>query len=174
MINEEEVEWALRLWNSLIVGDEKDPIQSGGTWQLEGVGKYVRTALKELTLTEIHLDRHTPSEESRSLFDEHDYIATLGREIGWSVKTQVSKAYNYEGEFSIPEDRIGDVMACQSRCGAIARVEPLDHGVVYYKLEDGQCPVCGEPGFVDDDWLGLHVVIDDRGATLKRLRQEEE
>lgn len=174
MINEEEVEWALRLWNSLIVGEESDPVKTGGSWQLEGVGKYVRTSLKELTLVEIHLDRHTPNEERRSLFDEHDYIATLAREIGWQIKTDVKKAYNFDGEFSIPEERVGDVMACKSRCGAIARVEPLDQGVIYYKLDDGTCPICGEPGFDDPDWIGLHVVIDDRGATLKRQRLEEE
>lgn len=172
MINEDEVEWALRLWNSLIVGDANDPINTGGTWELDGVGKYVRTALKELTLIEIHLDRHTSNESGRSLFDEHDFIATLAREIGWVVKTEVRKAFSHDGEFTIPQDRIGDVMICSNKCGTIARVEPLDQGVIYYKLDDGLCPICGEVGFDNKDWRDIHVVIDSRGALLKK--QEEE
>jgi len=174
MINEDEVEWALRLWNSLVVGDENDPIGTGGSWKLEGVGKYIRTGIKELTLIEIHLDRHIPNQEGRSLFDEHDYIVTLAREIGWNVKTDVQKAFSDNEEFSIPEDRIGDVMICSHKCGTIARIEPLDQGIIYYKLDGGLCPICGEPGFDDPDWKDVHVVIDSRGATLKVQKQEEE
>ena len=39
MTFQDEVEWCLRLWNSLRIG---------GVWTLEGVGTYVRTDLKEM------------------------------------------------------------------------------------------------------------------------------
>lgn len=171
-ISEDEIDWALRLWNSLIVGEESNPVESGGTWYLDGVGVYVRTALQELTLTEIHCDRPKIDAE-RSLFDEHDYIVALAREIGWEIKAEVRKAHAFSGEFTIPIDRIGDVAVCANKCGTIARIEPLDIGVIYFKLEEGRCPVCGEIGF-DDDWHDLHVVIDDRGANLRLQKENEE
>tara|TARA_B100000902_G_scaffold372981_1_gene400475 strand:- start:363 stop:887 length:525 start_codon:yes stop_codon:yes gene_type:complete len=163
MTFQDEVEWCLRLWNSLRIG---------GVWTLEGVGTYVRTDLKEMTLTEIHIDRATPGDE-RSLFDHHDYLATLAREIGWEMEMKVERAFTFDGEFTVPEDRIGDVAVCNKKCGAIARVEPIAVEQTYYKLTDGECPVCGKKGFTKD-WHDLHVVIDDRGATLKAQKEEEE
>ena len=132
----------------------------------------MRTDLKEMTLTEIHVDRVNPSDE-RSLFDHHDYLDTLAREIGWEMHMNVEKAYTFDGEFTVPTDRIGDVAICNKKCGAIARIEPIIVEQTYYKLTKGECPVCGKKGFTKD-WHDLHVVIDDRGATLKNTRQEEE
>ena len=166
---QDEVEWCLRLWNSLRVRNEDTP---GGMWTLEGIGKYERTGLQAMTLVEIHIDRPTKNEES-SLFDHHDYLATLGREIGWEIDAEVRKAHTFEESFSIPEDRIGDVAICSQKCGTVARIEPLAVDQQYYKLNDGICPVCGKKGFAKS-WHDLHVVIDDRGAALRSQRQEEE
>ena len=142
---QDEVEWCLRLWNSLRVRTEDTP---GGEWTLE------------------------KGEES-SLFDHHDYLATLAREIGWEMYLDVKKAKTHTEEFMIPEDRIGDVTICSKKCGTVARIEPITVDQQYYKLTGGMCPVCGEKGFTKD-WHNLHVVIDDRGAALRSMKQEEE
>ncbi len=166
---QDEVEWCLRLWSSLRVRTEDTP---GGQWTLEGIGMYERTGTQQMTLKEIHIDRAEKGEES-SLFDHHDYLATLAGEIGWEMLLDVKKARTHTEEFVIPEERIGDVTICSKKCGTVARIEPITVDQQYYKLTKGMCPVCGEKGFTKD-WHDLHVVIDDRGAALRSMKQEEE
>jgi len=164
MIDEDDVIWAIKTFTSLAIG---------GTWHLQGVGVYERTAEDELTMIEIHHAK--PTEESKGLFESHEYLNLLANELGWKMRQQVRKAYDYEGkEMNIPEDRIGEANVCSKNCGTIVRIEPTGPGKVHALIEKGGiCPICSGKGF-GKDWDGVWVIVDDTGARLKMLAKMEE
>jgi len=168
---QEDVEWAYLLWNSLGIG---------GTWELPNVGKYIKTAENELTLTEIWFSRPEQDEFGRGVFDNHHWIMQLADFVGYAIKEKVEKAYDHEVQIHIPDEMIGEVFTCGARCGAVLRVEPLEVSGHSYVLidEDGHCPCCGEAERIDPDLRGVHVVVDDRAWLVKQMRilkaQEEE
>lgn len=166
MITEDEVIWAFRLWTGL---------REGGKWVVPDLGIYTREGENTLVLTELFSATPTHEEGERSLFDTHDYLVLLGKEIGWEVIVSIEKAYNQEGDvLMIPEDRYGQAAVCSNQCGAIIRIEPPEPAKVFIQITDNECPCCGERGF-DDDWEGLHVIVDDTGARIKQfINQEEE
>jgi hypothetical protein len=159
--NEKDVEWAYLLWNSMTIG---------GEWTLPSVGVYVRTGETEMTLTEIHFSK--PNEESlSSVFDQHHWIMILADLIGWKIEEKVERAFDYDLEVNIPDEMLGDVFVCSSRCGAMFRVEPLSTGVNYTLIDDeATCPCCGDVNAVDEALKGVHVVLDDTGWVLKQAR----
>ena len=162
---ERDVEWAYYLWNSLNVGD--------GRWVLPNVGAYIRTDIKELTLREIHFSKPQDNEFGDSIFDNHHWIMTLADTIGWTIKEDVILATDIEGEINIPGDLVGTVSVCANRCGAVYRVEDLDTGQQYVKIQDSLiCPCCGEEHSVDPILKGVHIVVDDRGYLINKRKQE--
>ena len=160
-INEDEVQFALRLWKSLV---------PNGEWILPNVGKYIRTGETQLTLVELYSSKVIQGE--RSLFDHHDFIAKLGEEIGWTVSLGIEKAYDSNGDvLNIPNKMIGDVAVHD--CGLVIRVEPANPWQVYQQVLDGVCPHCKEKGF-DKKWNNIHVVTDETAIRIKQNRMEEE
>lgn len=168
--NQEEIEWAYYLWNSLALPN--------GRWVLPGVGAYVRTGMKELTLKEIHFSKPTENAFGQTVFDQHHWIMILADNIGWKIVESVELATDHEGELNIPEDLIGHVSVCGNRCGAVYRVEELNTMQQYIKIrEDLTCPCCGEPHSVDPVLAGVHIVLDDKSYRLnqeKLLKASEE
>ncbi len=163
---QEDVSWAFYLWNSMAIG---------GRWVCQGVGAYVRTDTKELTLTEIHFAKPQTDPLGVGIFDKHHWIMALGDLVGWTIKEDVEIAKDEEGELNIPDELVGHVSVCGSRCGAVIRVESPKAGEVYMKIDDDlTCPCCGEVFAIDPALAGIHVLVDDRAFKLNRARQEEE
>jgi len=173
-INEDEIKFALRLWDSLI---------PNGEWLLPNVGKYIKTGTEELTLTEMHqatlqkaaIISNKASINGRSLFDHHDFICYLGKEVGWEIKTEIEKAYDYKGEeMNIPLDRIGDVAVCSKNCGLVIRIEPATPWKIFQQIdEQGVCPFCNKVSF-DKAWYNIHVVTDSTAIKMRKSRHSEE
>ena len=160
-ISRNEVEFALRLWQSLV---------PNGEWILPKVGKYIRTGETELTLVEMYSSTILSGE--RSLFDHHDFISQLGNEVGWNITLGIEKAYDPKGDvLNIPKKMIGDVAVCS--CSLVIRVEPANPWKVYEQVTDGKCPHCKKQSF-DKKWNNVHVVTDDTAIRLKQIREEEE
>jgi hypothetical protein len=160
-ISQNEVEFALRLWQSLV---------PNGEWILPKVGKYIRTGETELTLVEMYSP--TVSANERSLFDHHDFIAHLGNEIGWNIALGIERAFDSDGDvLNIPKGMIGDVAVCS--CGLVIRVEPANPWQVYQQVVDGKCPHCKKNTF-DSKWNNIHVVTDKTAIRLKESIREEE
>tara|TARA_R100001510_G_C7638144_1_gene195971 strand:+ start:866 stop:1396 length:531 start_codon:yes stop_codon:yes gene_type:complete len=168
-VNQEDIEWAYYLWNSLANPD--------GRWVLPGVGAYVRSGVKELTLKEIHFSKPTENAFSQSVFDQHHWIMVLADNIGWKVVESVTLATDNEGEINIPNDLVGHVSVCANRCGAVFRVEELNTMQQYIKIqEDLTCPCCGEKHSVDPSLAGVHIVLDDKSYRMnqdKIIKEEE-
>ncbi len=165
---ERDVEWAYYLWNSLSTGN--------GRWVLPGVGAYVRTGVKQLTLKEIHFAKPQENVFDQSVFDNHHWIMTLADNIGWEVKEDVVLATDTEGdEVNIPDELIGMVSMCANRCGAVFRVEEMSPAQQYVKIQDTlACPCCGEEHAVEPILKGVYVVVDDRGFVLNESRKEKQ
>jgi hypothetical protein len=169
--NQEDVEWAYYLWNSLAVGE--------GKWTLPNVGAYIRTGNKELTLTEIHFSKPPKNNFGLSVFDNHHWIMVLADNIGWEIKERVVIATDTEGVVNIPDELIGSVSMCAERCGAVFRVEELSPSKQYVKIEDDlRCPCCSRELAVEPILKSVHIVLDDRGYTIKQqklaIEKEEE
>ena len=166
-VDQDDIEWAYYLWNSLSIGK--------GRWVLPGVGAYLRTGDKELTLTEIHFDRPFVDELGSSVFNKHHWIMVLADNINWTIKEEVIIAFDGEEELLIPDKLIGHVSVCAERCGAVFRVEAAEPSGVYVKISDGlECPCCGKALAIEPDLKGVHVVVDDKGYLLKQERIQEE
>lgn len=164
--NEEDVEWAYYLWNSLS--------QDNGKWVLPGVGVYRRTGEKTLTLTEIHFAKPNKNEFGQSVFDRHHWIMVLGDNIGWTIDESVESAKDEDGELNIPEELIGHVSVCSARCGAILRVERAIPSEIYEVIgDDLKCPCCQVEQVIEPILKGVHVIVDDRGWQLQQEREEE-
>jgi hypothetical protein len=165
--DQQDIEWAYYLWNSLSVGD--------GRWVLPNVGAYVRTGVKELTLRELHFSRPTANEFGNSVFDQHHWIMALADNIGWEIKEAVLMATDNEGEINIPDDLVGLVSMCADRCGAVFRVEGLSPSQQYVKISENLvCPCCGNEQSVEPLLKSVHVVIDDRGYRINQDRMNLE
>ena len=169
--DQEDIEWAYYLWNSLSVGD--------GRWVLPNVGAYVRTGVKELTLREIHFSHPKTNEFGQSVFDNHHWIMTLADNIGWEVKEAVLMATDNDGEINIPDELVGMVSVCANRCGAVFRVESLSPAQQYVKVPESlTCPCCGEEQTIEPTLKGVHIVVDDRGYRINQqkiqMAKEEE
>jgi len=160
-----DFEWATRLWGSLA---------ENGRWILPGVGVYVRTGNNRMTLTTIHMARPADDAFGNSLFDKHDWIVAMGEMIGWEVDEYIHEAYDEGGDrIIVPDNAVGDVALCLAGCGAIFRVEPLEAGKPYVRINmDGLCPVCGEEEAVDQMLRGIHVVVDKTAVSLKEQRMK--
>jgi len=157
----EDVEWSYLLWNSMTIG---------GLWTLPNVGVYERTGERELTLIEIHFSKPLPNTIT-SPFDQHHWIMVLADMINWKIEEKVKRAYDHELLINIPDELIGDVSICKSKCGAMFRVEPLAAGTKYSLIDElATCPCCGKEGSVEDELKGIHVVVDDAGWLLKESR----
>jgi hypothetical protein len=167
MITEEDCIWAIQLWGGLA---------EGGRWIVPDLGVYERTGENQIVLVELYaaLPTHKMTKESRTLFDDHEYLVELGKHIGWEVGLAIEKAWNQEGEvLNIPEDRYGEAAVCSKQCGTIVRIEPPEPGKIMIQITDRKCPTCGKQGFTKA-WDNLHVVMDDRGARIKQILSEEE
>jgi len=165
--NEEDVEWAYYLWNSLS--------RDGGKWILPGVGVYRRTGDKKLSLTEIHFAKPNKNEFEQSVFDRHHWIMVLADNIGWTIDEAVELAKDEDGQLNIPDEMIGHVSICNARCGAILRVEEPVPSEIYELIdEELRCPCCQQEQVIEPALKGIHVIVDDRGWQLKKQRQEEE
>ena len=160
-----DFEWATRLWGSLA---------EHGRWILPGVGIYVRTEFKTMTLSAIHMARPADDAFGNSVFDKHDWIVGIGEMIGWEVNENILDAYDEGGDqIIVPDEAVGDVALCNAGCGAIFRVEPLEAGKPYVRINmDGLCPICGELEAVDGLMRGIHVVIDETAVSLKAQRMK--
>lgn len=163
-ISDNQIRFALRLWESLAIG---------GKWILPNVGVYVKTGESTLTLTELHTN--TVIESDQNLFDSHDWIVGLANRVGWVVFDDIQLAHDVDGKpRNIPENMIGSVAACGNGCGIVIRVEPPTPWVAFEVINDGECPHCKERGF-GVEWNGVHVVVDDRSVrTLAQMQIEEE
>src|SRR6056300_2032988 len=160
---QKDVEWAYYLWNSLSVGE--------GRWTLPNVGAYVRTGPKELTLREIHFSKPQENQFGSSVFDNHHWIMTLADAIGWTITESVILATDNDGEINIPNELVGLVSVCANRCGAVYRVEELNTGQQYVKIQPNlACPCCGDEHAVEPVLDGVHVVVDDRGYVVNQNR----
>jgi hypothetical protein len=176
VIEDADVQWAMRIVDVLAIG---------GTWTVPGVGVYEKTGEAEINLSEIHSARPIPDALGFTLFDKHEWLVMLFESMGWKITEEVLIVQDEYGEsFAIPEDKIGDVGVCESGCGSLVRVEPASAGRLFIKIKKGDmsyvnglkgiCPVCGESS-INEEFIGLHVVVDDTGARMKReARQEEE
>ena len=158
---QQDVEWAYLLWNSLALD---------GVWNLPEVGVYRKTGERQITLVEIH---STVPSEAEGLFSRHHWIMQLGDLLGWTVEEAVERAYQNDVVVNVPEDMIGEVAACASRCGCVVKVEPVVPGVSYYEVDDEcTCPCCGTPLSFDRAFRGVHVIVDDSGRVLKQERMQ--
>jgi len=157
-ITDNQIRFALRLWESLAIG---------GKWVLPNVGVYIRTGDTTLTLTELHTNAVV--EEDRNLFDSHDWIVELANQIGWVIYDEIQIAHDVEGKpRNIPMDMIGRVAACSNGCGIVIRVEPPTPWTAFEIIKEGICPHCKQTGF-DTEWNDIHVVVDDK--SVKTLAQ---
>ena len=138
--HEKDAQWAWRLWHTLQISDEAHGIQ-GGIWDMPGVGRYRRTGINELTLTEIHATME-PDNLGVTVWNKHDWICILAQAIGWDVVSdQVKKA----DQDVLPADEdepalehIGKVFACP--CGMIYSLRGPHSDVLRLKVsDDGSC-----------------------------------
>lgn len=138
--SEQDAEWAYRLWNTLIVQHEEEGI-AGGVWDMPGVGRYRRTGMQEMTLTEVHGDMMSPDHLGVTLFDKHDWIVQLGHAVGWRVVTRVEVAdTNTEPDAFEPAlEDIGRAWVCPG-CSLIYTLAPPTYeSERYVTPEDGSC-----------------------------------
>mgnify|MGYP006407812917 CR=1 FL=1 len=169
---DEDAHWAWRLWNSLQIADEALAIE-GGSWDMPGVGRYHRTGLLEITLSEIH----APMEPDRlgiTVWNKVDWITLLGNAIGWVVVTDQVRTADQEPVDDGDEpalEHIGKVFACP--CGMIYSLRGPGGGLLRLKVsEEGNClnPNCNI--LIPLPHAGVLNAVDD-GAIIAKQEAEE-
>jgi len=170
---QEDATWAIRLWQSLVVGDEERGIV-GGIWDMPNVGRYRRTGERELTLTEIHADM-LPDKIGVSVWHKHDWIRYLADQIGWFVVSDRVETADME-KMAIEEhepriEHIGKVWACP--CGMIYSLLGENAGETRVLVSPtGDClnPNCDI--IIPHPHAGVLNVVNDTAVLAKMQAQE--
>ena len=176
--NDQDAMWAWRLWNTLAVKSNDGAFHGlnseGGIWDMPGVGRFRRTDVQQLTLTEIHA-LNEPNALGISVWNRLDWIVLLGHNIGWSVLTdRVQKADEEEvspERDEPPMEHIGSVHACP--CGMIYTLLGPDPQALRVKInEGGDCinPICDI--VIPYPHAGVLNSLDDRAVIAKAKAQE--
>tara|TARA_R110000851_G_scaffold220568_2_gene373345 strand:+ start:13621 stop:14340 length:720 start_codon:yes stop_codon:yes gene_type:complete len=175
---EKDAMWAWRLWNTLQIPsshlDDDGEIRLGGIWDMPGVGRFIRTDVTQMTLTEIHAELDD-DDMGVSVWNKRDWIVLLGQGIGWDVVTdRVLKADNevLTPAAEPPLQHIGKIHVCP--CGMIYSLLPSGSSDLRIKLnEDGDClnPNCDI--VVPLPWASYMCVINDSAVIAKQEAQEQ-
>ena len=166
---EHDMVWAYRLWNALTLSD------GGGAWDMHGVGRYRRTGIEELTLTEIHADKE-PDQLGVTMWNKHDWICVLAYSIDWEiVSDEVQVADNDVlgvedmGEPAIED--IGKSHVCD--CAMIYSLQgPHTDALRLTVGDDGVCLNRECDKTLPAPFRGVLNVVDDR-AMLARLDAQD-
>ena len=162
---EKDFQWATRLWNTLVVGDESTG-QQGGIWDMPMVGRYQRTGENELTFTHIMGDVMKEDILGTTLFDKHEWIKSLAQGIGWVIIDEVVNAsmeeYDDPAEPALVD--IGKVWVCPG-CSLIYTVRGID--CPERVLVEGVClnTKCGE--VLPEHHRGVFNHVDDTALVAK-------
>jgi len=176
--NQQDVMWAWRLWNTLAIKNADGAFRGldsdGGIWDMPGVGRYRRTGVTELTLTEIHAEQEA-NELGITMWNRHDWIRLLADQIGWYVVSdRVQKADNDVVSPDVDEPplaHIGAVHLCP--CGMIYSLLGKDPNALRMKVaSDGDClnPNCNI--VIPYPHAGVLNTIDDRAVIAKMQVQD--